>query len=118
MSTTLSFKKNRSKGILSAKFPPEWVDAAIAAYDAHPNQLKLTNGQTLKGLLIDRDDIRNLVNTPGFTDIYLRFIVEPTTNEITILAGAVVPGGLHGQCDKNNLYDYCEPCPNVCPTFI
>ena len=118
MSTIISFKKDSAKGILSSKFPKDKVDAATAAYDIHPNRLKLPDGQTLKGLRIDRQDIESLIATAGYTDIYLRFIVEPDSNQISILAGAVVPGGLHGQCDKDNLYDYCEPCPQKCAVFV
>jgi hypothetical protein len=120
MSTIMSFKPINTTGILSAPFDPALLDDAIIAYDNHAGKLLLPNGQTLKGLRFDREHIETILLNQNVKHLYLRFIVSPDDGYITVVAGGSVPTAAHpnGECDKNVLYDYCEPCPSVCAIFV
>lgn len=120
MSTVLNFNSKKPKNLLSEWFDPALLNGAILAYENRTDKLTLPNGETLNGLRFDRAHIEKILENTNVTHLYLRFIVSPRDNYITILAGGAqtTPMDNNGVCDKNKLYDYCEPCPSFCATFV
>lgn len=116
----MTFNSEKPKSLLSEPIDPVDFDNGVIAYATHPGRIKLPGGATLTGLRFDRAHIEELLKNTSVSHIYLRFIISPTSNYVTVVAGGSVPTAAHpdGEVAKTKLYDYCEPCPNVCATFI
>lgn len=98
--------------------PISWADAKtiINAYQADSLQIPAGGGQKLKGLSVDADSLRAILDNPN-ADIEKVFMIfamkeDPTNGkEVTlVLAGVDNAGDLI----TNNAYDFCSPCPENC----
>lgn len=118
--TAFRFKTEEELNSFSAEIP--WVEAEplIADYARRPDAIKveLPDGvvTTLKALRFSVENIRQLIDRGGVTDLYLMFATSPVNaSNITIIAGGVNDElGDGGFLLTDLLYDYCEPCPNKC----
>jgi len=113
-----------------------WTDAQdmINAYMANNKHLKvkLPNGQfeTLKGLRISSDDLRSIINrTDGkeVNDVFIAFGVkqselgsDPDQQTFTTIFIGIGddPTNPNGKLLTDIVMDYCDPCPQKCPTGI
>lgn len=101
------------------------------AYETHPARLKVMTSQgekTLNGLRISATHVQNLLegkNHQGVTvqppakDIYVMFGVKPedlskpaSQQYFTTMFFAI---DAQNNLLKNSIYDYCMPCPDMCP---
>lgn len=101
---------------MSSKLP-SWTDAAalINTYLNDSLVIPTSGGQKLKGLMIDADHIREIIDNPSHNiqKVFMIFGMKKsgTNKEVNLV--------LVGIDDKNKMvtdpaYDYCDPCPNSC----
>lgn len=96
---------------------PNWAAAAelINTYLDDSLVIPTTGGQKLKGLMIDADHIREIIDNPSHNiqKVFMIFGMKKsgTNKEVNLV--------LVGIDDNDKLvtdpaYDYCDPCPNDC----
>ena len=113
-----------------------WADAQVMinAYMANNKHLKvkLPTGQfeTLKGLRISSDDLKSIINrTDGneVNDVFIAFGVKqselgsaPDQQTFTTIFIGIGDDSTNpnGKLLTDIVMDFCEPCPQKCPTGI
>lgn len=103
----------------------------IMKYLGHSNRFKIkVNGvlETLKGVRLDRNDLETLFRDPDIEEVMLVFAInmddvdnssEEDQRLTTIVYGLehTVKGDRSTAKIKfDRAYDFCDPCPPVCPT--
>ncbi len=78
--------------------------------------------QPLKGLWFDRDDIMSIFNRADGKNVTHLFLAFGKTEDgnTQIMACGIEDGNLpdNGSILTDQIYDMCDPCPNVCPSNI
>lgn len=133
MQPTFKFKESEN-GFVADQHKVEYSDLQNmqAAYLAHPDCLSITyfggNKAPLKALRLPVEEIRKIIDRDD--NIEVKYLIaffghrqEPDGDHFNITFGGVCdepgnPGNDRGLLLKDQLYDYCEPCPNKCPNNL
>ncbi len=104
----------------------------MQAYQSHPKKLEVDNEgtiQTLKGLRIDVEHVRQIINRTDIEITHLMVIFgvkeedlnKPTSDQYFTTAFAGISEDSQnpdGALVTNYIYDFCMPCPPKCPTGL
>ena len=107
--------------------PIDWDDVKLMVqkYWIHNQPLFIATGdipelKVLKGLSIDANEVQDIINK-GAKEIFIMMAVrkkdldKPKDDQYftTVICGV----DEEGKIMEEPMYDYCEPCPDKCPTF-
>ena len=113
-------KEDKNISVNSREVDWDTAKQWIEYYKSAPNPIDhpYMEGQILEGFSICADHLREILEQPAVTEVYMAFgrdqSVEKTTNKG--LKAIFVGTDENGVLMTNNVYDYCEPCPPHCKT--
>ncbi|MEQ8910135.1 MAG: hypothetical protein RIC95_13140 [Vicingaceae bacterium] len=110
----------KDERIFDAKIDKSTAVSMVQEYLSHPNRLTLGDGQTLKALVVDSDDISALVDLDAKAYMVLFSVSdkdvgkEPSEQRFTTILAAI------DQDDKivtTELRNKFKPCPSDCHNY-
>ncbi len=103
-----------------------WADAKpmINRYLDHLFRIPTPSGKRLNALMVDADNLRSILADESIDEVALIFAVRETSNGqdvTTVIAGVKFQGqdgSLTREIQSAPVFDYCQPCPEICPTNL